>query len=170
MKQTSESIDEILRKIVGIDNSPISILCKIISVDENEMTCVVKPIDEGVNYMDVRLMADPVDDGIYYKPAVGSVVMISPQTESIYYVSMYSSIETIWLRGNQYDGLVKVVDLITKLNNLENKLNDLITACSSQVVTLAPSGTFPLASYFASVSPLTPTVQNEIENPNVLHG
>ena len=49
-------------------------------------------------------------------------------------------------------------------------MNDLIIACSSQIVTLAPSGTFPLASFFTSVSPLVPTQQLEIENITILQG
>ena len=66
----------------------------------------------------------------------------------------------------------KAITYFKKLNNMyvENKLNDLITACSSQVVTLAPSGTFPLASFFTSVTPLIPTQQIEIENQKVKQG
>jgi len=56
------------------------------------------------------------------------------------------------------------------LLDLSNKMNDLITACSSQIVTLAPSGTFPLASFFTSVTPLIPTQQLEIENITILQG
>ena len=111
-----------------------------------------------------------IDNGFLLIPEVNSIVVVSFLSDSSAYVSLVSKVSEIQLNGTNYDGLVKVQELTDKLNNLENKLNDLITACSSQVVTLAPSGTFPLASFFTSVTPLIPTQQTEIENQKVKQG
>jgi hypothetical protein len=161
-----------IRSIAGINELATSILCTVVSVDEDAMTCEVTPIDGGENYMDVRLMADPegTDTGFYLKPTVNSVVMITPQDEVTYFVSMTSKVSEVWLHGNQYDGLVKVGSLKIKLNNVEGKVNDLIAILQGISIPLAPSGTYPFAPLFASTTPLTPTQQADIENDKVLHG
>lgn len=163
-----------IRAIAGIDDLPTSILCTVVSVDEDEMTCEVITFAEDATYTDVRLMADPDDQdkGIYFKPKTGSIVMITPQDEVAYFVSMYSEVEEIWLHGNQYEGLVKVGELVTKLNNLENLVNSHIAIFNAHVhpyLNVAiPAFTSPSATPVPEV--LIPTIQIEIENPKVLHG
>lgn len=163
-------IIESIRKIVG--ETPTSLLCTVVSVDESAMTCEVKPVDSGANFLDVRLMADDAapQTGFYLKPKVDSVVMISPQDDVTYFVSMFSEVEEIWLHGNQFDGLVKVGGVVEKLNNLEGKVNDLISALQGITIPLAPSGTYPFAPLFADISPLTETEQSDLENETVKHG
>ncbi len=157
MSNISE-IKDYLNEIVGIKKLPTSKLCTVVSVDEDEMTCEVTPIDEGANFMDVRLMADGSSvTGIYCKPTVGSIVMISPQDESTYFVSMYSEIDEVWIRGTANGGVVKVSDLITKLNNIENLLNTIITWGA----TVTP----PLVAV-----PLAPTIAADIQSTTVKHG
>ncbi len=157
MSNISE-IKDYLIEIVGIKKLPTSKLCTVVSVDEDEMTCEVTPIDEGANFMDVRLMADGSSaTGIYFKPAIGSIVMISPQDESTYFVSMYSDIDEVWLRGTANGGVVKVSDLVTKLNNLENKVNTIITWGATVTPALA-------------TPPLIATVAGDIQSTTVKHG
>jgi len=75
------------------------------------------------------------------------------------------------LNDGSKDGLVVVADLVTKLNNLENAINSLITSCQSVIVTLAPSGVFPLASFFVSNTPIAPLTQKvDLENTKIKHG
>jgi len=75
------------------------------------------------------------------------------------------------LNDGSKDGLVVVADLVTKLNNLENAINSLITSCQSVIVTLAPSGSFPLASFFAGNTPIAPLTQKiDLENTKIKHG
>jgi hypothetical protein len=111
-----------------------------------------------------------IDNGFLLIPEVNSIVVVSFLSDDSAYVSLVSKVSEVQLNGKNFDGLVKVQELTDKLNALENKVNDLITACSSQIVTLAPSGTFPLAPYFTSVTPLIPTQQLEIENITILQG
>ena len=66
-------------------------------------------------------------------------------------------------------GLVKVIDLTTKLNNLENKVNSLLSAFGSHthILTLS-SGTGTAAPTTTPVPPnLTPTVRGDIENEKI---
>ncbi|NBO36916.1 hypothetical protein EBU91_05230 [bacterium] len=67
-------------------------------------------------------------------------------------------------------GLVKVQDLVNKINALENSYNTLLQNLQSIVITLAPSGTVPFAPFVASSSPITPlTSVQDLENQNVQH-
>lgn len=169
-----KEIKSAIRAIAGIDNLPVSQLCTVVSVDETEMTCVVTPISEGPDFLDVRLMADAetTTTGIYFKPAVGSVVMISPQDEVTYFVSMYSQVDEVWLRGTTNGGVVKVGDLVTKLNNLESDLNNLKTIFSTTWIVVPSDGGAALKTAAASWAgqTLTPTTAANIQSTTVKHG
>jgi hypothetical protein len=170
---SSSDIRSKLKAIVGIDNIPMSLLGSIVSVDETEMTCEVTPNIGGANFTDVRLMADneTTSLGIYFKPKVGSQVMISPQDEVTYFVSMVSEVDEVWLRGNTNGGIVKVTDLVTKLNNIENDLNTLKTAFTGWVVAPSDGGAALkaiTASWYGST--LTPTTAANIQSTTCKHG
>lgn len=165
----SKELRDSLKKLVTPNGSAYTKACTVDSVDLVGLTCYCVPLNGDPDIQEVRLMAN-VDNGFLLVPEVDSIVLVSFLNDSAGYVSMVSKVSEIQLNGSNFDGLVKVQDLTDKLNALENKVNDLITACSSQVVTLAPSGTFPLASFFTSVTPLTPTIQTEIENITVKQG
>ncbi len=162
-----------IRAIAGLENLPMSQLGTIVSVDETEMTCVVTPISEGPDYLDVRLMADAetTSTGIYFKPVVGSVVMITPQDECTYFVSMYSEVEEVWLRGTANGGVVKVADLVTKLNNLESDLNT-IKAVFTAWVPVPNDGGAVLKSAAATWAGqiFIPTTASNIQSTTVKHG
>ena len=145
------------------------VLCKVSDIDLATFTCTCTPTNGDAEFYDVLLNAD-AEKGFTLIPANGSVVIVQQTSQATAYVSMVSKVDQVYIAGDANGGLVKVQDLTSKLNALENKVNSLIIACSSQVVTLAPSGVFPLAPFFTSVSPLTPTQQTEIENTTVKHG
>jgi hypothetical protein len=166
-------IIESIRKIAGISDLSTSLLAYVVSVDESEMTCEVRPITGDANYKDVRLMADAdnTSTGMYFKPKVDSVVMISPQDEVTYFVSMYSEVDEVWLRGVDNGGVPITENIVEKLNNLENKVNTIITTFNSHThagVTVGAGVTG--ASATPIVGTLTPTVDAEIESTTVKHG
>ena len=79
---------------------------------------------------------------------------------------------SITLNDGSYNGLVKVADLVTKLNNLENLVNDLISKFNSHthILTLT-SGTGTAAPTAApETNTLTPTKQSDLENSKITHG
>jgi hypothetical protein len=165
----SKDLRDALRSLVKPNNDGFSKVCTIDSVDLTTLTCYCVPLNDDADIINVRLMAN-IDNGFLLIPEVNSIVVVSFLSDDSAYVSLVSKVSEVQLNGKNFDGLVKVQELTDKLNALENKVNDLITACSSQIVTLAPSGTFPLASFFTSVTPLVPTQQLEIENTTILQG
>ena len=144
-------------------------VCKVSNINTTKYTCTCTPIDGTPEFYGVLLNANGVK-GFVLIPKENSFVILTQTSDTTSFVSMVSEVQQVYLNGDNEDGLVTVKSLKTKLNDLESKVNDLILACSSQVVTLAPSGTFPLASFFTGVTPLTPTQQSEIENPKIKHG
>jgi hypothetical protein len=78
---------------------------------------------------------------------------------------------TITLNDGSLDGLVKVIELTSKLNNVENKLNDLIgkwNAFCTGYVPGSPSTTgLPATLTTQTETTLTLTMQGDIENPHV---
>lgn len=157
-------IREIIQKIVRerIGDSKIRV-AKVLAVSGH--TCTVETLDTVTEITDVRLQAED-SNGVYFKPAVDSFVIIAPIEDFEFVVIMYSAIDEIQFLDGSYGGLVKIADLITKMNNLENKVNALITFINTH--SHASNGAPPSPTFLGGS--LTLTNQAEIENPLISHG
>jgi hypothetical protein len=152
---TREAIQSIIKDTVKFKGIRLG---NVVSVETASRTCVVNVLDSETDIEGVRLhVTGATASGAYYKPAIGSLVGISPLFSFEYAVVLYSDIEEIVFLDGSLGGLVKVEDLTTKLNNLENKVNDIIIWGA----TVSP----PLAT-----PALVPTVQTDIENIKISHG
>jgi hypothetical protein len=178
MEQSKKSIGELLKEIVHDPSVEVySIVCSVVSVDESMRTIDAKPINGDAEIFDVRLQSSINSAvGVVLIPKVNSFVVVTFLNKLTGYVALCTEIDKILIdtpeitiNGGKNGGLMNIEDVVKKLNSLEQKVNDLITACSSVVVTLAPSGAFPLASFFTSVTPLTPTQKADIEDPAIKH-
>lgn len=141
---------------------------EVVSVNENDRTA---SCTNGINEVVCRLMAS-VDDGLLHIPEVGTtvVVLLSKTVDPL--IILYSGIEKTIMRGGQFEGLVKVIELTEKLNNLENKVNTLINTFNNHthILTLTV-GTGTAAPTVTPVTgTLTPTQQADIENDKITHG
>jgi hypothetical protein len=77
---------------------------------------------------------------------------------------------TVVLNDGENGGLIKIEGLVSKINVLESKVNELLQTLQAVVIPLAPSGTYPLATDFADVTPLQPETQvSDLENDKVKH-
>lgn len=146
--------------------------CTVNSVNALGRTCDCTAIDgkAEVNFPGVQLMAE-VDDGELKIPAIGSTVIIAYSEYVLPFVLMYSSIDSIIFMGGDLGGMVKVIDLTTKLNNLENLVNDLVGKYNTHVhggVTTG-GGVSGITNLIESTT-LTPTNQTEIENTKITQG
>jgi hypothetical protein len=158
-------IKNAINTLVGIEDMVYFNDCEVVSTDEGERTCNVQ---NGVNEITVRLMP-VVDDGVLIMPAVGSIVTVLQSDKYDPVIVQYSEVEKIILMGGDNKGLVKVVELKNKLNALENQMNSILNVLKTTSIPLAPSGTYPFAPLYASINPLTPTQQTDIENPLIKH-
>jgi hypothetical protein len=156
-----------------------SVLCRVISVDNTERTCEVEPLNGNSELFGVRFQANiELTEGIYIEPKVNSHVIIGFLNPVQALVLQYSEVENVYIdtngdtifNGGTNFGMVKVADLVQKLNALETKVNDLIIALQGVVIPLAPSGTYPFAPIFSPITIINPlTQQSDLENTKVQH-
>lgn len=168
-REIQEAVEK-LSGTKGLDTVTV-VECTVESVDVSARTCDCKTIS-GVPVSGVRLMAE-VDDGILVLPAVDSVVIVGYSKTVTPFVCQFSTIDRVLVitgdttveikdgliqfNDGSHDGLVKIKDLVTKLNNIETKLNIII----AWGATVTP----PLAT-----DPMINTQQSELENTKITHG
>lgn len=144
--------------------------CVVDSVDENALTCECSPVNGDSPFLDVRIQAGS-GNGVVIIPQTGSIVIVQPLNSETGYISLYSQIESIKLLDGSFGGLIKVEDLVSKLNTIEDDINTLKDVFTNWVV--APSdGGAALKSISASWAgdKLDNTNVDEIENEKITHG
>lgn len=148
-----------IQKIAGSQNEDkVRLLqCTVDSVDPDNRVCSVTTITGSSSLsFDAQLMAG-VADGFLIEPVVGSMVFVLLSTYTLPFVVQYSDVTAYAINGDEFGGMVKVIELTQKLNALEQKVN--------QIIAWGAGVTPPLAA-----TPLTVTQQAEIENTTVQHG
>ena len=150
------------------------------SVDIKGRACGCTVVEGHTEYElpTVKLMA-VVDDGILVEPVIGSIVKIIFSELIEPFVAQYSEIETITIDARQtikfndgtFGGVVKVAELVQKLNELENDLNTLKAAIASWTPVPSDGGAAlkgVITNWSAQSLPVTAV--NDIENTMVTHG
>lgn len=155
----------------------------VISVDDSNETCEVL-LNTGEQQSlipNVKLQAG-IGDGLLLIPKEGSEVIVCYSSKDYVppYIVLTSDIEfvylvasnTITLNDGTYGGLVKVVDLVTKLNNIENDINKLKQAFLAWTPVPNDGGAALKTSLNATYpsTALTLTNRNDIENTKINHG
>jgi hypothetical protein len=173
MGTQSRDIAEAIRSLSGMDDLTYeSTVCTIIknSIDTTNMTCDCMPINGDAEFFDVRLNAN-YTKGFTLIPKDESVVVVTQLSDATAYVSMVSDVDNIYLASDDNGGLVKVNDLVSKMNTIENDINTLKTVFSSWVPVASDGGAaLKLAAATWYASQLTPTQVNDLENKTVQHG
>lgn len=165
------------------------------TVNKEEKTCIVDSVDgtQDIDGLKVRLSLEICDGNTDY-PEEGSTITIAfTDFTEPYMVSATWLTEKDVTVGDQcwnikdkkqyfnsekYGGIPIVKDqdnsnagLLKKINQLEEKYNDLLISINTVIITLAPSGTFPIASFFTTNTSIAPTTQEkDISNPSIFHG
>lgn len=160
-------IEELIRILAGNKGveQVFQLDASVISVDMGNRTCEVECVSgKAKNKLTVRLMC-AVGDGVLVKPTVGSTVgvLLSKSVEPIIY--QYSDVDEIVLRGGDLGGLVKVNELVERLNKIENLVNDFSTKYNLHKHT---ANNTPTTDIFSQT--LSNTTVNQLENKTITHG
>lgn len=141
------------------------------SVSMTDRTCEVTMIGgKSANTLTVRLMAS-ADDGLLMKPTIGSTIVVMMSEYTAPFVAKYSGVDSITMLGGDLKGLVKVDDLVTQLNNLENDITNLKNAFTTWAVVPSDGGSaLKLASASWAASPIINTQASDLENTNITQG
>jgi len=165
----SKELRDALRSLVKPNNDGFSKVCTIDSVDLTTLTCYCVPLNDDADIINVRLMAN-IDNGFLLIPEVNSIVVVSFLSDSSAYISLVSKVSEVHLNGKNFDGLVKINDLVEKLNNLKNKVNTIISIYNAHTHVASSLGT-PTTTPVAPVTgTLTPTIKADLENITILQG
>ena len=176
-------ISDVIQQLAGVKGAnKINIIeGAIVSVNEEERTCVVNPLSDNYegNIEEVYLSAQP-NDGIIQIPSVDSVVKVCVCMGIDFpFIIQFSDLDKIVILADTsiqfndggFGGLVKVEELVNKINALENQINNILNVLSTTTIPLAPSGTYPFAPLYSSITPIAPITQvTDINNPNITHG
>lgn len=170
--------EELIKTLKGVANVPQQvILGEVVFVDTGNQTADIKLDDAGNVKYTIRLKAvvDGNETGFVVFPAVGSKVLATKiYNQDEYFMLTCSEAQEVWLRGKENDGLVKISDLLEKINRIEDKLKSHQHAyipypggsASTPVATTPATGLIPPNNTLV----FTNTTQSDIENENVKHG
>jgi hypothetical protein len=160
----NREIRDAVRKLSGTFNkADVNIIwCNVDSVDETNQTCNCTPVSGkyDTQLQGVKLTAQ-ANDGLLIIPSVDSTVGVIYSTQVEPYVILYSNIDKIVFNGGALGGLIKIKDLVDKINRLENAFNSHV-----HILTLS-SGTGTAAPPAPPISPLT--LQTDLEDKNFTH-
>ena len=172
MSLLDEQLRQAIRHSTSLEDQVVP--AKVLSVDLEAMTAKVAPIAaEDVPIYSVRLAAtDAPAHGVICVPVVGSTVLVASigTKWQAAYVAMVSEVEVVWIRGDQFGGLVKAPELKTQLD----KTNAVVLALMQTLLTWAPvpgdgGAALKLAITSALAGKTLGTFVN-LENTNVKHG
>jgi hypothetical protein len=171
MAQDTQNIGDLIRKLVENNEEVYSLPCEVVEVSGS--LAELAPLNGDANLLNVKLIAGTSTTPLLITPTKGSVVIATFLSKDTAFIGLYSEIDTIELRGNQYGGLIKIEDLVGKLNDIENKVNGLITKFNSHTHLYAPgpSAPIPTAPTVTPETPITPiTLKTDLENDKINHG
>lgn len=162
-----------------------SLVCKVKEINSTDYTCYCEPIGDyaDVQQVKIKLAADKL--GFFVIPKLESFVVVSFLSDSSGYISMVTEIDNLVIyidSGNKLDvsssgfifndgsldGMVKINSLITKLNNLEDLVNQFVTNFNAWIP-VPNDGGASLKTIFTSnpVTPLIPTIKVDLENTKI---
>lgn len=168
-----------LEKLINILNKGKTLIDgKITSVDEDNFTCEIQVLTTTFSGVPLRVLIGS-QASVYEIPVIGTSCLISfrdsdiqrPQIMSIDQVDTLkiNCVSLVEFNGGSLGGLVKVEDLVTRLNDIEDLVNDLIEQYNGHTHILAlSSGTGTAAETVSQeTGTLTPTTRGDIENTKI---
>lgn len=179
MSQTGQKIAQGIRDVAHRGNGELVVMMGIcISVDMTAYTAVVAPymkndVGETTNTVTVNLNTVSGSNlGLILQPTVNTeVVIMSVDGPGVYVLVQAKQVDKILMNGGCNGGLINVTALITKLNNLENDVNNLKNIFSTLWIPVPNDGGAALKAAAATWagSTLTDSVRGDIEDTKVVH-
>ena len=187
-------IREALRDFVREMLNDQALVAVVKSVDKTAGTIVATSVKEGVDYHDVRLLAQVPETGtaagLLCFPVVGSQVVLGllDGLDTMAYVSQCSAVEEyalttasglnlrltaageLLLNGDQYGELVKLPTLVQELNKTNAAVQAMMQAFQAWVVVAGDGGAALYAAMTTALAGQQLGDFSNLGNPNIKHG
>lgn len=173
----SEALKNAIKKIALGESEGIC-TAEVLAVNKSKNTCDVKVLKNNNEVFDVLLQSieGEFESPIVAYPVVGSLVTIAflGKSGDAAIVLKTTEVDEIILGGVAFGGLVKVAELVSKVNILENGLNDMVAKwnsfCSSYVPGSPTTIGLPATLATQTLTEVEITVLEDLENEKVKHG
>ena len=151
------------------------VLAKVKQVDGQ--TCTVSIGDLQLNEVRLRAVVNDEESGILVTPKVGSMVMItdlSNSTKRDWAVVMVSEIDKIEINGGKNGGLIRIEDLVSRLNAIEDDINNLKTTLTGWTPVAQDGGaalktTLTIPGTGWATKQLAKTKTSDLEDDKITH-
>ena len=191
MSVNSDIRDGIRAICKGLTGNDSAFSAEVLTVDMASRTCSVLSYSDEVEteFTNVWLMPE-IADGVLYKPTIGSTVIVQNNSNLQPYIVMWSAIDGVYyvvnnttfsmtdghtkFNAGSNGGLINVAPLVSKINALENLINDLITKYNTHThpfVWVSPGATSTISATTSletgNIAPVT--ARADIEDTAVTH-
>lgn len=133
--------------------------------------CSVIPFDGVEIIEDVELQSVTSTNGLLLIPVIDSVVLVSWLSKNKPFVTMYSELETVSLRGEDFGGLIKIEELKKELDIVTDRLDTLYDAINNATPVPQDGGAGLQATMKVTLATqIDKEDYSNIENEKVKHG
>ena len=176
MSEISEILEQFVNKRLNKDKiyADFGIASEVELVNN---TCTVTPVSGDAPRLGVKFFPISTSTaGLLLAPANDSTVGYVYTSPTDAFITLFGEVDDIIFQGGTNEGLVKVVELTAKINDLENLLNDLISKYNAHIhITTATVGATTVPGVIAPTTSLETTIiapitnKTEIQNDKFKH-
>lgn len=161
------SILDLVKSLAGTrgDDKLMLLQGEVKSVDLSNQNCTVETINGNSTLLFECMLNSGVSDGLLIEPVIGSDIyfLVSKSTQP--FIVQYSDIKTISLLGDEYGGLIKIEELVKKINTIEDKLKDIILKFNTH-----SHADNNIISSIQIINDIINTDKKDLENTSITHG
>ena len=166
----TQNIGDLIKQLAKNGEEVYSLPCKVVSIDSDNLA-ELEPLNGDPNLLGVRLTAGASNTPFLVTPVIGSAVIASFLSRNTAFISLYSEIESVEIRGGDLGGLVKVEELKSELAKLTARVDGIISAINNGVPVPTDGGTALQTTIKAALALIVNKEDfTNIENENVKHG
>tara|TARA_R110001599_G_scaffold59814_2_gene166249 strand:+ start:1305 stop:1808 length:504 start_codon:yes stop_codon:yes gene_type:complete len=165
----TQNIGDIIRQLAKQEEEIYSLPCKVVSISND--LAELQPLNGDPNLLGVKLISGAADFPLKITPIIDSVVIATFLSKDTAFISLYSEVQNVEIRGDQYGGIVKAEELINNLAKLTARVDGIISAINNGVAVPQDGGTALQTTIKAALATLVDKENfSTIKNENVTHG
>jgi hypothetical protein len=170
MAQDTQNIGDLIRKLGENNDEVYSLVCRVVEVSGE--VAELAPLNGDANIFGVKLIAGTSATNLLITPTKGSVVIATFLSKDTAFIGLYSDIDSVAIRGDQYGGLIKIEELVKDLQKF-NVFLEAFTSVLGGIPVFEPGNGSPSALQAAlnlALASLSLPTYTTIENDNIKHG